>query len=60
MNPEVLARTIMFILAPVVMVNASAQLLNGLLAYYAGLDERMRRLPRPDGGPRAAAAPERP
>lgn len=44
MSAELIARTIMFVLAPVVMVNASAQLLNGLLGYYAAVDERMRRL----------------
>lgn len=44
MNAEVIARTIMFILAPVVMINASAQFLNGLISYYSALNERMRRL----------------
>lgn len=44
MTAETIARTIMFILAPVVMVNATAQVLNGVLAYYAGLNDRMRRL----------------
>lgn len=46
MSAEIIARTIMFILAPVVMVNATAQVLNGVLAYYAGLNDRMRRLAR--------------
>jgi hypothetical protein len=41
---ETIARTIMFILAPVVMVNATALILNGVLAYYDGLNDRMRRL----------------
>lgn len=44
MSAELIARTIMFILAPVVMVNASAQILNGLLGYYSTLNDRMRRL----------------
>lgn len=44
MSAELIARTIMFILAPVVMVNATAQVLNGVLSYYAGLNDRMRRL----------------
>jgi hypothetical protein len=44
MSAEVIARTIMFILAPVVMVNATAQVLNGVLSHYAGLNDRMRKL----------------
>jgi hypothetical protein len=41
---ETIAHTIMFILAPVVMINASAVFFNGLLGDYATLNDRMGRL----------------
>jgi Protein of unknown function (DUF2721) len=46
MNAEMIAHTIMFILAPAVMLNATAVFFNGLLGDYALLNERMRRLAR--------------
>jgi Protein of unknown function (DUF2721) len=44
MNAETIAHTIMFILAPAVMLNATAVFFNGLLSDYALLNERMRKL----------------
>ena len=44
MNAEMIAHTIMFILALAVMLNATAGLFNGLLSDSALLNERMRRL----------------
>lgn len=44
MNAEMIAHTIMFILALAVMLNATAVLFNGLLSDSALLNERMRRL----------------
>lgn len=39
-----IARTIGFILAPAVMINACAVALNGLLAHYAAINDRLRGL----------------
>jgi hypothetical protein len=44
MNAETIAHTIMFILAPAVMINASAVFFNGLLSDNAVLNDRMRKL----------------
>jgi Protein of unknown function (DUF2721) len=44
MNAETIAHTIMFILAPAIVINACAVLLNGLLSDYSLLNDRMRRL----------------
>jgi polyferredoxin len=44
MNVETIAHTIMFILAPAVMINASAVFFNGLLSDNAVLNDRMRKL----------------
>ncbi len=44
MDIEMVARNIQIILAPVVMVTACAILLQGLLARYASLNERLRNL----------------
>jgi hypothetical protein len=44
MNVDTIAHTIMFILAPVVMINASAVFFNGLLSDNAVLNDRMRKL----------------
>jgi polyferredoxin len=44
MNAETIAHTIMFILAPAVMLNATAVFFNGLLSDYGLLNERMRHL----------------
>jgi ABC-type glycerol-3-phosphate transport system permease component len=43
-NAEMIAHTIMFILAPAVMLNATAVFFNGLLGDYATLNDRMRKL----------------
>jgi hypothetical protein len=39
---QTVVQTIQFILAPVVMINACAVVLNGLLARYAVIDDRLR------------------
>src|SRR5687767_13503104 len=46
MDIEMVARNIQIILAPVVMVTACAILLQGLLARYAQISERLRNLSR--------------
>ncbi len=46
MNVEMIARTIQFILAPAVMVNACAVMLGGLLAHYAAINQRLRGMAR--------------
>ncbi len=46
MNTEMVARTIQLILAPVVMVTACALILNGVLARYAAVNDRLRVLNR--------------
>jgi hypothetical protein len=46
MNVDTLARTIQFILAPVVMISSCAVLLNGMLARYASVNERLRTMDR--------------
>jgi hypothetical protein len=43
-NIETAGRTIQLILAPVVMVTACGLLLNGMLAHYTAINERIRRL----------------
>jgi hypothetical protein len=45
-NIDTLARTIQFILAPVVMISSCAVLLNGMLARYASVNERLRTMDR--------------
>lgn len=44
MSAQMIAQTIQFILAPAVMVNACAVALGGLLAHYAVINERLRRM----------------
>ena len=44
MNIETAGRTIQLILAPVVMVTACGLLLNGMLAHYTAINDRIRRL----------------
>ena len=44
MNIETAGRTIQLILAPVVMVTACGLLLNGMLAHYTAINDRLRRL----------------
>jgi Protein of unknown function (DUF2721) len=46
MTLEMIARTMQFILAPAVMVNACAVLLGGLLAHYAAINARLREMNR--------------
>jgi hypothetical protein len=46
MSLEMIARTMQFILAPTVMVNACAVLLGGLLAHYASINLRLRDMNR--------------
>jgi hypothetical protein len=46
MNAEMVASTIQLILAPVVMVTACALILNGVLARYAAVNDRLRLLSR--------------
>ena len=46
MSLEMIARTIQFILAPAVVVNACAVMLGGLLAHYAAINDRLRALNR--------------
>ncbi len=46
MNLEMIAKTMQFILAPTVMVNACAVLLTGLLAHYGAINGRLRDLNR--------------
>lgn len=46
MTLEMIARTMQFILAPAVMINACAVLLSGLLAHYAAINTRLRDLGR--------------
>jgi hypothetical protein len=46
MNAETVARTIQFIIAPVVMVTACALILGGLLGRYAVINDRLRALAR--------------
>ena len=46
MNLEMIARTIQFILAPAVVVNACAVMMGGLLAHYAAINDRLRALNR--------------
>jgi Protein of unknown function (DUF2721) len=46
MNAEMVAGTIQLIIAPVVMVTACALILNGILARYAGVNDRLRALSR--------------
>jgi hypothetical protein len=46
MNAEMVAGTIQLILAPVVMVTACALILNGVLARYAAVNDRLRALNR--------------
>jgi Protein of unknown function (DUF2721) len=43
---EMIAKTMQFILAPTVMVNACAVLLTGLLAHYGAINDRLRNLNR--------------
>ncbi len=42
MSVQLVAQTIQFILAPVVMITATALLLNGLLGRYAAVNDRIR------------------
>lgn len=44
MNIQTAGRTIQLILAPVVMVTACGLLLNGMLAHYTAINDRIRRL----------------
>lgn len=46
MTLEMIARTMQFILAPAMMVNACAVLLGGLLAHYAAINARLREMNR--------------
>jgi hypothetical protein len=46
MSVELIARTIQFILAPVVMITSCAILVNGFLTRYAEVNDRMRSLAR--------------
>lgn len=46
MNLEMIARTIQFILAPAVVVNACAVMMGGLLSHYAAINDRLRALNR--------------
>jgi hypothetical protein len=46
MNTEMVARTIQLIIAPVVMISACSILLNGLLAHYDAINNRMRLMAR--------------
>lgn len=46
MELETITRTIQLIIAPVVMVSACALLLNGLLARYGSINDRLRALAR--------------
>ena len=46
MTAEMVARTIQLILAPVVMVSACGLVLNGVLARYAAVNDRLRALSR--------------
>ncbi len=46
MSLEMIARTIQFILAPAVVVNACAVLMGGLLAHYATINDRLHALNR--------------
>jgi hypothetical protein len=46
MTLEMIVRTMQFILAPAVMVNACAVLLGGLLAHYATVNSRLREMNR--------------
>lgn len=46
MTVEAIARTIQFILAPVVMVTSCAILVGGMLTQYAAINDRMRALTR--------------
>ncbi len=46
MNAEMVAETIQLIIAPVVMITACALLLNGLLARYAAVNDRLRAMSR--------------
>ena len=42
MNLEMIVRTMQFILAPAVMINACAVILTGLLGHYAAINNRLR------------------
>jgi Flp pilus assembly protein TadB len=46
MNVAMVAQTIQFVLAPVVMVSAAAILLSGFLSRYASINDRMRQMAR--------------
>jgi Protein of unknown function (DUF2721) len=46
MTLEMIVRTMQFILAPAVMINACAVLLSGLLAHYAAINARLREMNR--------------
>jgi hypothetical protein len=45
-SPAVIVQTIQLIIAPVVMVTASALLINGILGRYAAINDRLRLLAR--------------
>jgi Protein of unknown function (DUF2721) len=46
MNLEMIARTMQFILAPAVMINACAVIITGLLGHYAVINARLRDMNR--------------
>ncbi len=46
MNLEMIVRTLQFILAPTVMINACAVLITGLLGHYAAINHRLRDMSR--------------
>ncbi|HEX2910927.1 MAG TPA: DUF2721 domain-containing protein [Chloroflexia bacterium] len=46
MSAETVSQTIQLVLAPVVMLSASALLLNGILTRYAAINDRMRNMVR--------------
>ena len=46
MNLEMIVRTMQFILAPAVMINACAVILTGLLGHYAAINNRLRDMNR--------------